>query len=56
MPQELAVFSVPATVAEVLVIAEAAPVVTVGAVFTPLPLATTLLLLAPPPPTGMLPL
>ncbi len=55
-PQLPVVFSVPATLAEELVMAEALPVATVGAVFTPLPLAATLMPVAPPPPTGMFPL
>ncbi len=49
-------FSVPATVAEALVMPEAAPVVTMGASSLPLPEAATLMPLAPPPPTEMLPL
>ncbi len=55
MPQP-AMLICPATVAVVVVMAEADPVVNVGAVSTPLPLAATLMSLAPPPPTTMSPL
>ena len=47
---------VPAKVADVFVMALAAPVVTVGIVLTPAPLAATFIAVAPPPPTGILPL
>ena len=47
---------VPATVAAVVVTPEAAPDVTVGTVFTPLPVAATFMDEAPPPPTTILPL
>ena len=46
----------PAQVAEMEVMALATPVVTVGAVLTPDPLAATLMFAAPPPPTTMFPL
>ena len=47
---------VPGTVAVVVVIPLAAPAVTVGAVFTPLPETATLIEVAPPPPTDIFPL
>ena len=56
VPQMPVVLIVPATVAEEVVIAEAVPVVTIGAVSTPLPIAATLMLVAPPPPTRIFPL
>ena len=46
----------PANVAELVVMADAAPVVTVGTEFTPAPVAATFTALAPPPPTAILPL
>ena len=44
---------VPATVAVLVVIADAAPEVTVGTELTPEPTAATLIEEAPPPPTGI---
>lgn len=47
---------VPAKVAVVVVMADAAPVVTVGMVLIPEPAAATLIAAAPPPATTILPL
>ena len=47
---------VPAKVAELVVMADAVPVVTVGTEFTPAPVAAAFTELAPPPPTAILPL
>ena len=44
------------TSAELIVILLTVPLVMVGVVFTPLPVAATLILGAPPPPTGIFPL
>ena len=47
---------VPANVAEVVVMADATPVVTVGTELTPAPVAAAFTAVAPPPPTAILPL